>query len=194
MKFPDEWKKFPSKNLPNSFNETSIYDYLISSFIVEKDDNDSSDGENETNILDNNTAKPLKREKLYVNSNHVTEILDSVTSNIYRIKSKVKASYKVKNNYSVHAMINSESGKIIQGTCECKGSSLGRCAHVAVLLHILLMQCKEAEKENVACTSQLCVWNRGSIKKKAHKVDYQYKITDNKPKNNNNINNSKEKK
>lgn len=187
--FPDVWQKFPSNDLPKSFNEASIYDYLISSCIVEKENYNSSDEENESNILDYSTAKPLKRGKLYVDSNHVTDIFDSKTpQNIYCLKSKIKASYKVKTSYAARAMINAESGKILRGTCECKASSLGRCAHVAALLHVLLMQCKEAAKENVACTSQLCVWNQGSKKKEAHKADYQYNIdkVDNNDKKNNN--------
>lgn len=188
---PISWQEFPSANLPKLFDESSIYDYLISSCIVEKENLNYSDedDENEPSIIDYSTAKPLNRGKLYVDSNRVTNIFDSLTSqNIYCLKSTVKASYQVKTSYNVQVMVNSETGKILRGTCECKASSLGRCAHVAALLHILLIQCKDNAKQDISCTSQLCSWNQGSKKKEAHKVDHQYNQADNE---NNEVNNSK---
>lgn len=176
--FPTMWYTVAALELPEAFEYSSIYDYLISSCIVQVGEDTWSDQENledtqTSNIVDFSTAKPLQRGRLYFESGHVRDVFVGLTEHekYYCIKSTVQSSYK-KDMYSVLVMINLSNGKVVTGKCNCKASSMGRCSHVSALLYALLSY-REERKNNEAesCTSILCSWNQGRKKKAPEKVD-----------------------
>ncbi|XP_044597969.1 uncharacterized protein LOC123274428 [Cotesia glomerata] len=177
INYPNIWQPFPSDKVPKNFTYGSMYHYLVTSCI--NDDYDNSDIENEdhnnqTPKADYSTSKPLKRGKLYVESGHVFEIFEGVTSDqMFCMKCKIQASYKAKEIHQVSVMINPLTARVIQGTCDCKASSMGRCSHVAALLYVLLNYLDDCDEDNVPCTSKLCSWNQGRKKKEPHKADEQ---------------------
>lgn len=76
LNFANTLSKFSSSNLSKLFNQTSIYNYLILSCIIQKDNNNSSETENYENlptIIAYTTAKPFKKAKQYVDNNHVAD-------------------------------------------------------------------------------------------------------------------------
>lgn len=178
--FPSSWNSFPSISSLTAFGDASIYDYLISSCVLIDDysDDDSvhemDENCNSLNVVtDYSTSKPLKRGQLYVDSGHVQELFDGMTTDLfYCVKCKVRASYTPGKLYHVLVMINPKTGKVIRGKCDCKASAMGRCSHVSASLHYILRFHFETT-DNVACTSQLCKWNQGRKKKEPQKVDAQ---------------------
>lgn len=143
---------------------------------AEESDDKNSENVDSTTIVDFSTAKPLQRGKKFVESDHLRNVLVSLTDRkkFFCIKCNVKASYK-KNEYDVRVMVNPENGKVIIGECNCKASSLGRCSHVTALLYGLLNYRIASEKNEPACTSKLCVWNQGrKIKKPLRIEERQY--------------------
>ena len=87
------------------------------------------------------------------------------------MKSKVQASYRIKDVHQVSVMINPSTARVIHGNCDCKASCMGRCSHVAALLYVLLNYLDYDDKENVPCTSKLCSWNQERKRKLPHKAD-----------------------
>ena len=65
--------------------------------------------------------------------------------------------------YHVSVTIDSE-GVVVDGSCECKASAMGRCSHVAALLFALEDYTLNFGHEPVSCTSKLCQWNVGRKK------------------------------
>lgn len=177
INYPNIWQPFPSDKVPKNFSYGSMYHYLVTSCI--DDDNSESDIENHANNnqcpkADYSTSKPLKRGKLYVESGHVFDILERLTSDkMFGMKCKVQASYKSKEVHQVSVLINPSTARVIRGTCDCKASSMGRFSHVAALLYVLLNYLDDDEEDNVPCTSKLCSWNQGRKRKEPHKTDEQ---------------------
>lgn len=172
INYPNIWQPFPSDKVPKNFSYGSIYHYLVTSCI--DDNNSDSDIENHNPKADYSTSKPLKRGKQYVDSGHVFEILEGVTSDqMFCLKCKIQASYKAKEVHQVSVMINPSTTRVIHGTCDCKASSMGRCSHVAALLYVLLNYLDACDEDNVPCTSKLCSWNQGRKRKEPHKADEQ---------------------
>lgn len=174
--FPSTWNKFSSIPIPKAFNESSIYEYLVSSCIIltnnNNDDDQCTDDEDPQptvgSVSDFSTAKPLKRGKLYVDSGFVVEVEDSLNEKFfYCLQCRVRASYKDGKYYRVRIMINPQNGEILLGTCECKASAMGRCGHVAALL--LLLNDYIVQETDVSCTSKPCSWNQGKKRTKTHK-------------------------
>ncbi|CAG2244008.1 unnamed protein product [Mytilus edulis] len=59
------------------------------------------------------------------------------------------------------------SGAVLDASCTCAGSALGRCNHVAAVLLLVDKHCKEYGNDAQACTSKPCEWNKG---KRSHRT------------------------
>ena len=150
------WKIFPSRQIPNNFNYGHIYYYLLESVVLI-----GEDGQKKDTGLAHMTAKPLTKGEQYVKSGSVTNMMDTVTSNgHYYLKGKVDASMRNEQRI-VHVTISSVSGAVLDASCTCPASALGRCNHVAALLLMLLKHCTEIGYDAQACTSKQCEWNQG---------------------------------
>ena len=79
---------------------------------------------------------------------------------------------------NVHVYISNVSGYIKSSGCDCKASSLGRCAHVAALL-LMLSDFISENRGTVhdLSTSLSYTWNKGKKRKKnpnpLHMVTYK---------------------
>ncbi|XP_071166179.1 uncharacterized protein [Mytilus edulis] len=150
------WKTFPSRPIPVNFNYGHIYHYLLESVVLL-----GEDGKQEDTDLSHMTSKPLTKGEQYVKSGSVTNIMDnSKGSDLYFIKGKVDASMR-KEHRIVHITLSSISGAVLDASCTCPASCLGRCNHVAALLLMLNKHCKESGYDATACTSKPCEWNQG---------------------------------
>ncbi|KAH3753357.1 hypothetical protein DPMN_187992 [Dreissena polymorpha] len=94
-------------------------------------------------------------------------------------KCTVQASYSVQVNYNVSITLHGNSGKVLDATCDCKASAMGRCNHIAVVLFavddIILKH-----GHHIAPTSTLCSWNKGRKNKRdpqpCHTATYSKKM------------------
>ena len=83
---------------------------------------------------------------------------DNEKGNIYFVKCKIKSSFRDV-FYFVHVAISVISGAVLDASCVCKASSMGRCSHIAALLIKLDDFVKENGHQLLACTSLPCAWN-----------------------------------
>lgn len=82
--------------------------------------------------------------------------------------------------YKVCVMLHKKSGKVLDATCECRASIMGRCSHVAGVLYALENYIELFGHTPVSCTSKLCNWNQGRKEKKSTEVmKRQYSTTRN---------------
>ena len=65
------WKSFPSTNLPKHFNEGHIHHYIIESVQMIQDGKTSQESDEEQDITDLHTSKPLRKGKQFFTSGHV---------------------------------------------------------------------------------------------------------------------------
>ena len=151
------WKPFPSQQIPKNFNYGHIYHYLLESVTLISDD-----GRKEDTNLAHMTSKPLTKGEQYVKSGSVTSIMDTIKSgtNNYFLKAKVDASMKQEQR-TVHVTLSNVSGAVLDGSCTCPGSALGRCNHVAALLLFLDKHTKDNGYEPPSCTGMPCSWGQG---------------------------------
>ena len=157
------WKAFPSQTIPLSFSYNSIYEHIITTAtLTSTQSSDESDG----NAADVGTAKPMRKGRFYFTSGHVTDIEDATNANktYYFLKCLVRASYR-QQQYRVTITLASETSKVVDSTCECKASSMGRCSHVAGLLFALEDYTIVYGYEPTSSTSKLCSWNVGRKRK-----------------------------
>jgi hypothetical protein len=177
------WKKFPGHSVPKDFNYGQIYNYIERSakfFSVSElgngIDSDDDDG------LDYSTGKSLKRGRQYFASRNVCShhMKDAVSKEHYYLKCKVMSSYKAENMHCVMVTISTHNSQIVDASCDCKCSAMGRCSHVAALLLALEDYTLVFGHEPVACTSKLKSWNQGRKTKKdpgpVHQATYNKKI------------------
>jgi len=155
------WNNISSTGqVPEPFNEGHIYHYIIESLSVtdapSTPGNDSDCEDSSGQEAGGATAKPLQRGKTYFTSGHVQCITCCCTHDYSFFKCKVRQSMGG-GLYSVTATISAKSGFVIDASCECKASGLGRCSHVAGLLFALF----DFKQNVVSCTSQTCTWNVG---------------------------------
>ena len=66
------------------------------------------------------------------------------------------------------AFITLREKKVLRAKCACPAGIEGHCNHIAALLFFLEEFC--AQNGNDACTSQPCVWNKPSRKRKVDNV------------------------
>ncbi|CAC5369928.1 unnamed protein product [Mytilus coruscus] len=73
---------------------------------------------------------------------------------------KVDASMK-KEQRTVHVTLSNVSGAVLDASCTCPASALGRCNHVAAVLLFINKHVKEHGYDPLACTAKPCEWNQG---------------------------------
>ena len=155
---PDSgWKTFPDADIPKMFNEGHIYHHLVES--LQGPAVDESDEDDSAPHLDSHTSKPLRRGKQFFESGHVTCMSDNRTSAHYYVKAKVLASMK-QISYNVQLTVSVYSRFVLNASCECKSSALGRCSHVGGLL-VAMNDYLLTFGQGKACTSKPCEWNVG---------------------------------
>ena len=81
---------------------------------------------------------------------------------------------------NVTVVLNNISGSVAKGSCHCRASALGRCAHVAaLLLKLIEFTNTQGHKVVIPSTSKACVWNRGKKRSKdpnpIHQTSYSSK-------------------
>lgn len=166
------WKKFPSGKIPNSFCYGTIYEHIIASCKLK-----GVDG-NPDITTDVNTTKPMKKGREFYLSGHVKNIKDCWINNHYFVKSVVQASYSEENR-NVTLTMRGDDAFVLDASCDCKSSEMGRCNHVAALLFAIEDFTLQFGYETPACTSVLCTWNVGRKKhrdpKPAHEQMYTKK-------------------
>ena len=61
----------------------------------------------------------------------------------------------------MNVVLSNVSGYVKYASCDCKASSLGRCAHIAAVL--LKLSDTSTAEENIVTpsTSKPCIWNKG---------------------------------
>jgi len=151
---------FPSQNIPANFNYGHIYHYLLESVVLL-----DQDGKKEDTDLSHMTSKSLTKVEQYVKSGSISDIMDTCRNGNYYLKGKVAAS--MRNEFrNVHITISIIGGAVLDASCTCPASALGRCNHVAALLLMLNKHCMDNGYEPASCTSKPCEWNKG---KKANK-------------------------
>ena len=79
------WDTFPSNNIPNHSNMGHIHHHIVESVQLLGTTSDENDDED---IDDLHTAKPLKRGKLYFKSGYVQQMRDCKTNGHYFVKEK----------------------------------------------------------------------------------------------------------
>lgn len=173
INYPNIWQLFLSDKVPKNFTYGSMYHYLVTSC---KDYDDSGiencDENNQSPKADYITSEPLKWGQLYVESGHVFEILEGITSDrMFCMKCKIQASYKSKGIHQLSVIINQATVRVVYGTCDCKASSMGPSLHVATLIYVLLNYLDECDEDYALCTSKLCSWNQGRKEKEPYKAD-----------------------
>lgn len=75
-------------------------------------------------------------------------------------------------------MLNKDTGFILDGSCTCKASAMGRCSHVSSLLFAIEDYLINNGNMPTSCTSQPCKWNKGASLKTSSEVmlkQYSYK-------------------
>ena len=135
--------------------------------------NDSTTTTSVSNSAENGvqTSKPLDRGMIYFTSGHVQNIQDHCINNYYFLKASVMASFQLSHFYNVTVTLSQHTGFIVDTSCDCVASSMGRCSHVAGTLLALLDFIKKFgyEPQSASVTSLPCLWNRGRQSKKSPK-------------------------
>lgn len=150
------WKPFPANPIPPNFNYGNIYHYLLESVVLLNEH-----GKKEDTGLSHMTSKPLTKGEQYVKSGSVTNVMDNVKSGpYYFVKAKVDASMKNEQR-TAHVTLSNVSGAVLDASCTCPGSALGRCNHVAALLLYINKHVKENGYDPLSCTAKTCEWNQG---------------------------------
>jgi len=159
------WGSFPSKDLPEHFNQGHIHHYMIES--VQFIDLCTTNEDEDEDIQDLHTSKPLQKGKEYFKSGHVKNMKDSANATFYCLKATVMASYRVDTSYNVMLTISKSSGFVKDASCTCVASGMGRCNHVAAVLFALLDYIETFGTDKQSSTSKPCEWNKGRRSKKA---------------------------
>lgn len=155
-----QWQRFPSIVIPPFFCYGVIHSHIIGSISVTQQLENNSE-----NLADFSTLKPMRKGRQYFTSGHVSSIMDSADHLHYFLKCKVRASYKDL-AYDVSVALGLKDAKVVTGTCQCKGSAMGRCSHIAALLFALEDYTIHFGYQPPSCTSMICQWNVGRQKRK----------------------------
>lgn len=163
------WKQIGTHAIPRDFNYGNIYHHIVES--VQRIMQAESDDSNDEIGMDLHTAKPLRKGKAFFTSGHVQHIQDKLKNNFYFMKCQVKASLTPNTMYDVTCTLSAASGFVVDASCTCKASSMGRCNHVCAMLYALLDYKNNFGSDPIACTSMDRSWNKGrSSKKTPNKV------------------------
>jgi len=173
------WKPIASsKQMPPAmFNEGHIYHYIIEQAEQTASVTDSEASGEDDDAADSATAKPLRRGRTYFSSGHVQDLFvcDTVsTGDYFFLKGRVRQSMG-DGMYNVTMTLSLNSGFIVDATCDCKASALGRCSHVTGVMFALI----DFKANGSSCTSQKCEWNvgrkRGNQPSKVQDANYNTK-------------------
>ncbi|KAL5013946.1 hypothetical protein ScPMuIL_008216 [Solemya velum] len=171
------WKIFPSGPIPKAFTYGVIYEHIIATARLMSTDG----GDDDEFSAAFNTSKPTSKGRQFFLSGHVNDIQDIRKNDFYFLKAKVMPSYSQTSPYNVSVTLNMTAASVVDASCDCKASAMGRCNHVAALLFALedLKFTVQFGFEGLACTSDVCKWNVGRKKKKnpkpAHELRYNKK-------------------
>ena len=154
------WKNFPSACLPPGFCYGSINEHIISTATLTSLGQNASDSEEDSNITDFHTSKPMLKGRQFFNSGHVKNMKHQQKGSYQFFKCHVMASYSIQTIYNVTLTLHSQTGKVMDASCDCKASAMRRCNHVAALL-FALEDYVIHYGQTVASTSQICTWNVG---------------------------------
>ena len=177
------WKMFPASNIPELFNYGHVYHYLVESVAAfgSKISAESSDDEDlDTESGYTATAKPLKKGRSLVNSGFVRDMQDYKNEECYFLRAHVHHSMKNELALNVNVVLSNPTGFVKSADCDCKASSLGRCAHVSsVLLTLVDYIGKNSHTIATPSTSKPCTWNHGKKREKnptcLHESNYNSK-------------------
>ena len=175
------WDNFPSVSLPKHFNQGHIHHHIVESvqFISqEKCDENCEMSDDDADIEDLHTNKPMKRGKDFVKSNFILEMKDCHRNGSYFLKATVWASYSSIDR-KVMVEISQDSGFVKDASCTCEASGMGRCSHVAGLLFKLEDHIKENGTAPMTCTSKKSYWGQGKKRQKDPKnvAETEYQST-----------------
>jgi hypothetical protein len=124
-------------------------------------------------IEDNTTVKPLRRAILYVDSDFVFNVEDLSDKDHYFAKCKVRASFEKDTEYNVTVTLSQHSSAVIDATCDCKQSALGRCSHIAAFLQYIIDHVDKNGYDAITCTMVPCQWvGQGSKNRNPLKVNF----------------------
>ena len=167
------WKKFPSGKIPKDFCYGTIYEHIISSAKLI-----GLGGEPDV-TADVNTSKPMSKGRWFFKSRNVKEMQDSWKDNYYFVKAVVQASYS-EDDRNVSVTLRGDDAFVVDASCDCKASEMGRCNHVAAVLFAVEDFTMKYGFEAPACTSITCSWNVGRKKQKnpqpAHEIQYSRRV------------------
>jgi hypothetical protein len=175
------WKDFPAFTIPKNFQYGDIRQYIMNGppLISMTQPTQQCQESSDEDASDFSTTKPLRRGRQYFLSGHVREVKQFGDSRTHFVKALIMSSFKPDVSYHVHVSIDCITGSIVDGSCECKSSAMGRCSHICALLLAVDDYVIEFGYEPVAGTSKLCSWNRGRKTKKhpgiAHEKKYPKK-------------------
>lgn len=171
------WKEFPSVKVPSDYSYGTIYEHIITNAKLSGLDGDPDI------TTDFNTTKPMMKGRQFFLSGHVKYVEDCSKNGYYFLKSKVMASYSISTTYNVSITLRNTDSTIVDASCDCKASTMGRCNHVAALLFALEDYTVQFGFDIPACTSLLCSWNVGRKRSKdpapAHEPRYKKKAAPN---------------
>lgn len=109
-----KWTVFPTLNMPKNFNYGNVYHYLVESISLQSatcipnlhNSHNESDTEDQTDIGDTVTAKPLKKGRNLLDSGFVENVQDTEDSDTYFVRSHVHHSMKNEFPLNVVVMLN----------------------------------------------------------------------------------------
>ena len=87
----------------------------------------------------------------------------SSKDNYYFVKVVVQASYS-EDDRNVSVILRGDDAFVLDASCDCKASEMGRCNHVAAVLFAVEDFTMKYGFEASACTSITCSWNVGRKK------------------------------
>ena len=157
------WKKFPSGPIPSSFCYGIIYEHIITTARLVNQETGKADADMCTDF---NTTKPMNKGRQYFISGHVTQVMDQRKENFHFFKAFVMASFTQNKQYHVSITLAIDNAKVLDASCDCKASAMGRCSHVAALLFAIEDYVLQFGYDIPSCTSQICTWNLGRKKRK----------------------------
>ena len=130
----EDWKSFPSCDIPSMFNYGHVYHYLVESISQFATGNNDEDSNDESNTGYTATAKPLRKGMNLMKSDFISDIQDNKIEDSYFVRAHVHHSMKNDVPLNVVIGLSSISGSVQLAKCNCKASALARCAHIAALL------------------------------------------------------------
>ena len=127
---------------------------LLGGIDSDSEGDSDSDSEGDSSYT---TVKPMRRGQLFVDSGHVKNVSDILNNDCYFIRAEVLPSMRNDPPKHVHVCLSCKSGSVLDASCDCKASALGRCSHVSALLLFLDGHVKQHGNDSVqSCTSLPC--------------------------------------